>query len=97
SHLVGLAAAFLAVALFGIAHAPSVFEAGELSLERVAASVVAVTVAAAMELLLRASHPAAASTTLLAALGSFHPTPRDTLSVVLGVLVVALLGEIFRR
>lgn len=95
--MVGLGSAFLAVILFGIAHAPSIFEAKHLSWEPVAASVPAVALAAALELLLRASHPPAVSTTLLVSLGSFHPTVRDTVSVVAGVLIVAVVGELFRR
>jgi len=97
SHLVGLGSAFLMVTLFGIAMEKSVFEVGHLSWERVAASVLAVMVAALLDLLLRASHPAAAATTLLASLGAFHPTLRDTLTVLMGVLVVAAVGELFRR
>lgn len=97
SHLGGLASAFLAVTLLGIAHAPSVFEVGHLSGERVAASGIAIAIAAALELALRASHPPAASTTLLASLGSFHPTLWDVSAVALGVLSVALVGEFFRR
>ena len=97
AHLLGLGSAFLAVTLLGIAHEKSVFEVGHLTWERVAASVLAVALAAALEMVLRASHPPAASTTLLAALGTFHPTLRDTTTVAIGVLVVALVGEAFRR
>jgi len=76
SHLLGLGSAFAAVALLGMARAPSVFEVGALSGPRVAAAVLAVALAAALEMLLRVSHPPAASTTLLAALGSFPATTR---------------------
>lgn len=97
SHLLGLGCAFLMVTLFGIAQEKSVFELKHLTAARVAASVLAVALAAALEMLLRASHPPAASTTLLASLGSFKPTPGDTLTVAAGVLAVALVGELFRR
>lgn len=97
SHLTGLGSAFLAVTLFGIAHAPSVFEVGHLTSERVFASALALALAAALELALRASHPPAASTTLLASLGSFKPTLWDAAAVTLGVLAVAVVGEVFRR
>ena len=93
SHLVGVAAGMGAVIAFGLATAPSVFEAGALSPARVGAAVVAVAVATAVEILLRASHPPAASTTLLVALGSFKPTARDVAALVIGVLVVAATGE----
>jgi hypothetical protein len=97
SHLLGLGSAFLLVTLFGIAFEKSVFEVGHLSWARVGAAVLAVTLAAVLEMLLRASHPPAASTTLLAALGTFHPTVRDTVTVFMGVLAVAVVGELFRR
>lgn len=97
SHLGGLASAYLAVTLLGIAHAPSVFEARQLSVARVVAAALAIILAIGVEKLLRAYHPPAASTTLLAALGSFKPTLQDALSVVIGVLIVAGVGEGFRR
>jgi len=97
SHVLGLLAGFGAVAAFGIATAPSVFELRSLSPERVGASVAAVMAAMLLEKVLRAPHPPAASTTLLVALGSFKPTMRDTVAVVSGVLMVAMVGEAFRR
>lgn len=97
SHLVGLAAAFLMVTLLGIAKEKSVFELGHLTTARVVASVLAVAIAAGMEMALNASHPPAASTTLLAALGTFKPTVRDTVTVIAGVLLIVVVGEVFRR
>ena len=97
SHLIGILSGYLMVTLFGIAHEKSVFEVGELSWARVGAATCAVALAAALELLFRAAHPPAASTTLLIALGTFHPTTRDTVSLLIGVLTVAVLGEFFRQ
>ncbi len=97
SHVLGLLAGFAVVLVLGLAEAPSVFEARTLSVARVAAAVLAVTLAMALELLARASHPPAASTTLLVALGSFKPTVRDAVAVVTGVLLVAAAGEALRR
>jgi hypothetical protein len=97
SHLVGLGSAFLMVALFGLSQQRSVFEVGELTWPRVAASVLAVALAALLEVVLHASHPAAASTTLLVALGTFHPTRHDVSTLLLGILTVALAGEFLRR
>ena len=97
SHLLALGSGFAAVTAFGLATAPSVFETGSLSPARLGAAVVATALAVLLELLLRASHPPAASTTLLVALGSFKPTMRDTTAVVLGVLIVAAAGELVRR
>jgi HPP family protein len=97
SHLVGLAAADLFVVLFGLTTAPSVFYVHHLSGARVAAALLALLVGTAAELMLRASHPPAAATTLLAALGSFRPTAHDTAWVVVGVLMVAFVGDLGRR
>jgi len=97
AHLVGIGAAFLAVTILGIAHMPSVFEIGHLTLERVAAALLALLIAAVLEIALDASHPPAASTTLLITLGSFKPTTWDVTSLLLGVLCITLVGEFFRR
>jgi hypothetical protein len=97
SHVLGLFVGFGAIYAFGLATTPSVFEVGHISPARVGAAVVAVVVSALLELVLRASHPPAASTTLLVALGSFKPVARDAIAVIAGVLLVALVGEAFRR
>jgi CBS-domain-containing membrane protein len=97
SHLLGIGCGCLMVAIFGIARQKSVFEVGELSWARVGAATAAVGLAAVLELLFRAPHPPAASTTLLVALGTFHPTWRDIVTIVMSVLVVAVAGEFFRR
>lgn len=47
-------------------------------------------------LLLRASHPPAAATTLLVTLGGFKPTVQNTLTVIIGVLIIATIGEKLR-
>jgi hypothetical protein len=96
SHIGGLLSGFAAVLLFGLAHAPSVFYVRALSTPRVAAAVVAVLLAVLLELVLDAAHPPATATTLLVALGSFRPTWHDGLTVVAGVLVVAVAGELGR-
>lgn len=97
AHTVGLLSAFLAVALFGIARAPSVFAAHDVSAARVGAAALSIALGTLLEWRLRAPHPPAASTTLLAALGSFHPIWHDTLLVLGGVLTVTVAGELARR
>ena len=96
SHALGLAAAFAMMFAFGLAHTPSIFQTGNVSGARVAASVLAVGIAMLLEMLLRAKHPPAASTTLLASLGSFHPTWHDTGLVMAGVVTVTVIAEILR-
>ncbi len=97
SHAAGFAVASAAVIALGLARAPSVFAAGAVDGRRVAAAVLAVMGATAVEIALRAAHPPSASTTLLVALGSFEPTLHAAAVVLTGVLVVGVVGEGFRR
>jgi len=97
SHIVGLLSAYLAVTIFGVAKAPSVFTLHALPAARVWASLLAIYLATLLEIALDASHPPAASTTLLAALGSFKRTWGNATLVVCGVLLVLVAGEGVRR
>jgi hypothetical protein len=95
-HVGGLLAGFVAVLLVRAANAPAVLADHVLVPERVAAAVLAIVLTVLLGGLLRASHPPAAATTLLVALGSIRTLP-DALSLVGGVLVLALVGEAVRR
>lgn len=97
AHLIGLASGDVCVFVLGLAHAPSVFATHVLTPARVIAAALALLLAITLEVTLRASHPPAAATTLLAALGSFKPNVRDTIAVITGVLIVAVVGEVVRR
>jgi len=97
SHLVGMAAAMLLVWLLGLSQTPSVFELHRVGLARVAAAVLAIALATLVELVLRASHAPAASTTLLVALGSFPPTWSSAGLIAAGVLTTVAAGEVARR
>ena len=68
-----------------------------LSWPRVLAAALAIFIATALEVIFRAPHPPAASTTLLVALGSFKATGRDVADVLIGVAIVAIAGEVMRR
>lgn len=98
-HLVGFAAGAAAVLVLGAAGEPSLFEAKRLAPPRVWASALAVALAVLVTVPLKAValHPPAAATTLLVALGGFRPTWADAGTVALGVLVVAVAGELVRR
>jgi hypothetical protein len=95
-HAVGLLAGLGAVLLLASGD-PPVFVSHSLTWGRVLASVVAVALTSLGGLLLKAQHPPAAATTLLIALGGFRPTLHDVLAIVVGVLIVAVVGELFRR
>lgn len=96
-HLLGVGAGFVVVALLGLARTPSVFQVHALSGLRVAAALLSVALAALGEQLLAARHPPAASTTLLVALGSFHPTAGDTVALVGGIVSLVTGAELLRR
>jgi CBS-domain-containing membrane protein len=89
-------AGFGAVAVLGAASAPTVLGDHQLVPARVAAATVAITVTIALGFLFRASHPPAAATTLLVALGSIA-TLQQALIVLAGVVVTAGFGEILRE
>lgn len=92
-HLVGFAAGVAAVLLLGASAAPSVLADKELAAVRVGAAALSGVLTMLGLSLLRASHPPAAATMLLVALGGFEPTWRDFGIVAAGVLIVAALGE----
>lgn len=96
-HLIGLCSGLLAVFLFHANTAPSVMGTGEITSARVAAAVLAVALNMLVGILLHASHPPAAATTLLVSLGGFKPTIHDILTIVIGVIIIAIVGEGFRR
>lgn len=96
-HLIGLISGYLMVFAFGLSTTPSVFQLHAVSISRAAAAVCAIVIAAALELGLRAQHPPAASTTMLVALGSFHPTWSDAGYVIGGAAAVTLGAEWLRQ
>lgn len=95
-HLVALASGFFAVWLFNAWSAPNVMATGKLTLVRVLACTLAIGLTILVVLTLRASHQPAGATTLLVALGTFQ-TPHDAFIVIVGVLLIAVVGEPIRR
>lgn len=96
-HMVGLGAGFFAVWVLGIASEPSIFVLHTVTGPRVCAALLAIAIAAALEIALKAQHPPGAATTLLAALGSFRLDWTDTWEVLVGVVAVTLTGELLQR
>jgi CBS-domain-containing membrane protein len=60
------------------------------------AAVIAIVLTIGVAPVLRASHPPAAATTLLVALGSLK-TLNDAIMVTIGVLIIAVVGEGLRQ
>lgn len=96
-HLLGLGSGCIAVLLLGAQDAPGVFVTHELTPVRVGASVLAVALNLLAGFAFKASHPPAAATTLLFALGGFKPSVHDVMTVIVGVAIVAIAGELLRR
>ncbi len=96
-HMLGLGCGFFAVWVLGIASQPSVFAVHSVSGPRVGAALLAVALATALEIILRAQHPPAAATTLLAALGSFRLDWTYVWEVLVGVIAVTMTGELLHR
>lgn len=96
-HLHGMIAGFLTVIILGATNAPGVLSSHELTPVRVWVATIAVALNMLFGFLLKASHPPAAATTLLIALGGFKPTLQDALTIIIGVLIVAIAGEFLRR
>lgn len=96
-HLLGLGAGLAAVFLLGADQAPAVLSSHDLTGTRLWAAVLAVALTLFLGYLLRASHPPAAATTLLVALGSLKPDWETVQTVIVGVLILAFLGDLLRR
>ncbi len=96
-HLIGLLAGYFSVWVLGVAQQPSVFVEGVTTPPRAYAAALSVGLTVAGTLLARASHPPAAATTMLIALGVLRPTAADAGAIVVGVAIVGLAGEFLRR
>jgi HPP family protein len=94
-HFVALGAGFFSLWLLGAWHSPKVAMAGFVGSPRLWASVIAVVMTTALTLTLKASQPAALSTTLLVSLGSMQQG-RDAAAIIIAVLLLAALGEPIR-
>jgi HPP family len=96
-HLLGVISGILAVGVLGAMDAPPATSGTPPSPVRLGAIALAVGTTIVLQLVLRASHPPAVSTSLLIALGAFPFSVHTAGTVVTGVLLVALPGEVLRR
>lgn len=95
-HYTAIGAAFLALYAVGAWNAAHMSGAGTLSAPRIWASVIAVALTVLLNLALKASQPAALSTTLLITSGTFQG-PQGAVAILIGVAFLALIGEPVRR
>jgi CBS-domain-containing membrane protein len=96
-HLSALLCAWLVVVLVGASAGSGMSAEAGVSVARVWASAMAVAVTALVQPTLRAYHPPSAATALLITLGAYHMTWKNSLSMMGGVVVVALMGEWIQR
>jgi CBS-domain-containing membrane protein len=94
-HLSALLCAWLVVVLVGASGTSG--SMAEISVARVWASAMAIAVMTLVQPPLRAFHPPSAATALLVTLGAYHLTWKNSLSMMGGVVIVALMGEWFQR
>lgn len=94
-HLLGVLSGYLALFLTSAWRTPAVSQHG-VPLPRVWAAVLAATLTVLTTLVLRASQPAATSTTLLVATGIMQ-APRDAAIILCAVVLMIAAGEPLRR
>jgi len=95
-HAIGLVAGFVALFAFAAQNTPAVMSAEILSMQRVAATALAVSVTVGLQSILNAQHPPAAATTMLVTLGGLKPNWSTVSIVTIGVLLAAAFGVIVR-
>ena len=95
-HYMGIAAGLVSITIFGLWNVPSVFISYQLYPFVVGAAAIAVPLTIIINMLLRASHPPAAATTLLVCLGAIN-SPISVLALMIGILIIALIGDVIRR
>lgn len=94
-HAVGILAAALSLAIFGLLDAPSAFEEG-VTLARVAAVALSVALTGGVLRLVRAAHPPAGATTIIVSSGLLADGDQ-MLAVAVGVLIVTAAGWLLNR
>lgn len=96
-HFIAIGMGFLTVLVTGASHLPSALTTHDLTPGRIWASGIAIFLTLLIQLATKAVHAPAAATALLISLGLFSPTWTDARTIAFGVLITALVGEIFRR
>ncbi len=96
-HLSALLCAWLVVTLVGATGGANGMADGGVNIARIWGSAMAVAMTALLQPTLRAIHPPSAATALLITLGAYHLTWKNSLSMMGGVVMIALMGEWFQR
>ena len=94
-HTVGVAAGVLAILMFGLWNAPSVYMTG-MTPQRLGAMAVAVALTGGVLRVIRSAHPPAGATTIIVASGLLA-TPKQLADVLVGVALLTAAGWILNR
>ena len=94
-HVVGVAAGYLSLLVFGLTNNPPVTQEG-LTTTRVAAAVLSVALTALVLQAIRTPHPPAGATTLIVSLGILK-TPASLRALLLSVVVLTVLATLINR
>jgi CBS domain-containing membrane protein len=94
-HSVGVAAAVLSLAIFGLLDAPSVYVTG-VSVGRIGAIALSVALTGGVLRVLRSAHPPAGATTIIVASGLLVK-PKQIADVLIGVLLLTIAGWLLNR
>ena len=95
-HALGIGSGYGAVYLLGANTAPAILSTYHVTTVRVFAATLAVFLTLLTGTLLKASHPPAAATTLIIALGGFKGW-KGVSALAAGIVILALLGDAARR
>lgn len=95
-HAMGLGAGLVALFAFGAQYTPAVMSGEILSMQRAAATALAVSVTVGLQSVLNAQHPPAAATTMLVTLGGLKPNWNTVSIVTVGVLFASVVGLFVR-
>jgi CBS-domain-containing membrane protein len=96
-HLIALAVGFAAVYATGAAHTPPFSDLHVLSLLRVAAAAMAITLTIALEFVFQANHASAGATTLLVALGFIPADWKGAVTILCAIGLITVFGEALRQ
>ena len=96
-HAAGIFGGVIGVLLVGAQTSPPVLSSEVLTWPRLWAAVIAMALTLVIQVPLKASHPPAAATALLIALGGIGLTAKELTVLVAGILLVTALGEGAKR
>ena len=96
-HAIGAIVGFACIWVTGSVHEAPVNVAHQITAARLIAATLAVTLSMGLQHAADADHPPAQATTLLIVVGALDATWHGALTIAIGIVLVALLGEGVRR